>query len=156
MGKDIDRNITRQLWERLKNTFSKNDVIPIENGGTGENNNLDAFRKLIDNDTYIRDIQNTYKNPNLDSIIDGVVYINKKSIYIDMYGEANILDDSINTFTIFAMSNINELKGIKSDFICSLYSTHVYIDNGSLTITINKNPSYSKIQGTNAKAFILY
>lgn len=22
MGKDIDRNITRQLWERLKNTFT--------------------------------------------------------------------------------------------------------------------------------------
>lgn len=33
MGKDIDRNITRQLWERLKNAFTRNDVIPIENGG---------------------------------------------------------------------------------------------------------------------------
>lgn len=35
MGKDIDRNITRQLWERLKNTFTRNDVIPIENGELG-------------------------------------------------------------------------------------------------------------------------
>ena len=36
MGKDIDRNITRQLWERVKNVFTRNDVIPVENGGTGE------------------------------------------------------------------------------------------------------------------------
>ena len=35
LGKDIDKNITRQLWERLKNTFTRNDVIPVENGGTG-------------------------------------------------------------------------------------------------------------------------
>lgn len=32
MGKDIDRNITRQLWEKNKNTFTRNDIIPVENG----------------------------------------------------------------------------------------------------------------------------
>lgn len=47
MGKDIDRNITRQLWERLKNTFSRNDVIPIENGGTGENSISNTFCVVV-------------------------------------------------------------------------------------------------------------
>lgn len=45
MRKDIDINITRQLWERLKNTFSRNDVIPVENGGTGETDLNVVFQK---------------------------------------------------------------------------------------------------------------
>lgn len=54
MGKDIDRNITRQLWERLKNVFTRNDVIPVENGGTGETN-LDLFYpKLVQDERVTR------------------------------------------------------------------------------------------------------
>lgn len=55
MGKDIDRNITRQLWERLKNAFTRNDVIPVKNGGTGVNN-LNAFYPNLATDTEITSI----------------------------------------------------------------------------------------------------
>lgn len=47
MGKDIDRNITRQLWERLKNSFSKNDVIPVANGGTGKKSLSAAYPVMV-------------------------------------------------------------------------------------------------------------
>ena len=47
MGKDIDRNITRQLFEKNKNSFTRNDVIPVENGGTGVTNLEDYYITTI-------------------------------------------------------------------------------------------------------------
>lgn len=155
MGKDIDRNITRQLWERLKKTFTRNDVIPVENGGTGANNDVDAFRHLISNGTTIRGINNTYKNPKLDKIISGTLYLNKKSIFIDLYGTANILEDDT-YFTLIALNNIPELKGIKTDFIYGVFNSHIYIDDGSLTITASKETGATVISGIHSKGFILY
>lgn len=100
MGKDIDRNITRQLWERLKKTFSRNDVIPVENGGTG--GNLDSFYPKLVSDMQIVEL---HKN-NL-PLLDGFHYLdthtaylllNKKSMFIagvfDIARDSNIVSNN--------------------------------------------------------------
>ena len=75
MGKDIEKNITRQLWERLKNVFSKNDVIPIENGGTG--GDLNSFYPKLVSDKYIVEL---HKN-NL-PLLDGFHYLDTHTAYL--------------------------------------------------------------------------
>lgn len=87
MGKDIDRNITRQLWERLKNTFSRNDVIPVKNGGTGETNSYDTVQSLTNNSKFIKIIQNTYKNEKINSVINATLSVNTNSIFINFTGD---------------------------------------------------------------------
>ena len=86
MGKDIDRNITRQLWERLKNTFTRNDVIPVENGGTGVNN-LELFYPKLVEDKYITRIEVKTLTPVNGFTIVGdtnlIIIINKKSMFFD-------------------------------------------------------------------------
>ena len=85
MGKDIDRNITRQLWERLKNTFTKNDVIPVENGGTGVKDLNIAFQKGI-NDKQITTIDKEsitlLNNITMESDFNASFILNKNSILI--------------------------------------------------------------------------
>lgn len=85
MGKDIDRNITRQLWERFKNTFSRNDVIPVENGGTGVKDLKVAFQRGI-NDRYIKQIDKrsiTLLNGiTMGSNFDAIFELNQNSIAI--------------------------------------------------------------------------
>ena len=86
MGKDIDRNITRQLWERLKNTFTNNDVIPVENGGTGVNN-LELFYSKLVEDKFITRIDVKTLTPingftiNRDTNL--TIAINKKSMFFE-------------------------------------------------------------------------
>ena len=86
MGKDIDRNITRQLWERFKNTFTKNDIIPVENGGTGVNNLGLFYPKLVE-DYYITKIEVKTLPPlkgftiNSDTTLS--IVINKKSMFFE-------------------------------------------------------------------------
>ena len=86
MGKDIDRNITRQLWERIKNTFTRNDVIPVENGGTGVNN-LELFYPKLVEDKYITRIEVKTLTPVNGFTIVGdtnlIIIINKKSMFFD-------------------------------------------------------------------------
>ena len=86
MGKDIDRNITRQLWERFKNVFTRNDVIPVENGGTGETN-LDLFYpKLVQDERVTRImIANEALNNGftLQSDSDLQIVLNKKSLFLE-------------------------------------------------------------------------
>ena len=65
MGKDIDKNITRQLWERLKNTFTRNDIIPVENGGTGGKNLLSILPDITNNTKYVKKFQTLLKMKNL-------------------------------------------------------------------------------------------
>lgn len=64
MGKDIDRNITRQLWEKNKNSFTRNDIHNV----TFDKN---SSKFSIINDTLILegffDSNNTY-NFNFDGI----------------------------------------------------------------------------------------
>lgn len=95
MGKDIDRNITSQLWKRLKNTFSRNDVIPVENGGTGETN-LDLFYpKLVQDERVTRLMINNEQLADgftLQSDSDLQIIINKKSLFLE--GVVHVKRDS--------------------------------------------------------------
>lgn len=106
MGKDIDRNITRQLWERLKNTFSKNDVIPIKNGGTG--GDLDSFYPKLVSDTQLLELQK-HSLPLLDGFhyLDthtAYILLNKKSMFIagviDIARDSNITSDEFLNYKI--------------------------------------------------------
>ena len=86
MGKDIDRNITRQLYERFKNIFTRNDVIPVENGGTGVNN-LELFYPKLVEDKFITKILVNTLTPVKGFTIDGdtncSIVINKKSMFFE-------------------------------------------------------------------------
>lgn len=92
MGKDIDRNITRQLWEREQNAstdnvFTKNDVIPVENGGTGVNN-LELFYPKLVEDSNIKKIEVNNLTPTVEGFTfsgdtNFFIMLNKKSIYIE-------------------------------------------------------------------------
>ena len=86
MGKDIDRNITRQLFEKNKNTFTRNDVIPVENGGTGENN-LELFYPKLVKDKNIERISvidaQLLEGFKAESDCTAVIFLNNKSFYIE-------------------------------------------------------------------------
>lgn len=86
MGKDIDRNITRQLLERFKNTFTKNDVIPVKNGGTGVDN-LELFYPKLVEDKYITRIEVKTLTPvkgfTINSDTNLIIIINKKSMFFE-------------------------------------------------------------------------
>lgn len=90
MGKDIDRNITRQLWERENgvtgDVFTKNDVIPVENGGTGVNN-LELFYPKLVEDEYITKIEIQNLTPvngfTINNDTNLKIIINKKSLYFE-------------------------------------------------------------------------
>lgn len=79
-GQDIDRNITRQLWEKNKNVFTRNDVIPVENGGTGVTNTKDIVSIISNGTQYIKTINNTYKNEKINKVINSSIVINSNSI----------------------------------------------------------------------------
>ena len=86
MGKDIDRNITRQLWERLKNSFTRNDVIPVENGGTGERS-LELFYPKLVQDKFIKKIfvinEQLIEGFKAESDCTAVILLHSKSFYIN-------------------------------------------------------------------------
>ena len=86
MGKDIDRNITRQLFERVKNVFTRNDVIPVENGGTGVNN-LELFYPKLVEDKFITRIDVKTLTPingfTINSDTNLTIAINKKSMFFE-------------------------------------------------------------------------
>ena len=87
MGKDIDRNITRQLYERFKNIFTRNDVIPVENGGTGVGNRQSAMYNLTDGSNFITQIKNKYIIAESGEVASIILFINTNSFFIDAGGE---------------------------------------------------------------------
>ena len=149
MGKDIDRNITRQLWERLKNTFTRNDVIPVENGGTGENNLESFYPKLVSDKRLVTfKIKDTHLLPGftLQSDSNAEFQINKKSMYIEgrIHVKKNVISES-NTFLKIALPNLNgySIEKIK----ISPYATSMTIDNNILYLTgyFNTNNEYNNV-----------
>ena len=95
---DIDRNITRQLWERFKNTFSRNDIIPVKNGGTGCGNRQSAVYNLAEDSNYIKAIKNSYVIPESGEVANIILHINTNSFFIDTGGEiSNFKNESIYT-----------------------------------------------------------
>ena len=85
MGKDIDRNITRQLWEKFKNTFTNNDIIPVKNGGTGEKS-LELFYPKLVQDKLITKIfvihAQLIEGFKAESDCTAVILLHSKSFYI--------------------------------------------------------------------------
>ena len=137
MGKDIDRNITRQLWERLKNAFTRNDVIPIENGGTGATNSQNVISNLTNNTKYITLIRNSYKNDKLDRIVDSYIHINTNSIYLYMVGNYTVTnDDNTIPLIVAVFKNVPILKNVKLNAVFNADSATINIDNGTITISI--------------------
>ena len=86
MEKDIDRNITRQLWEKVKNTFTKNDVIPVKNGGTGEKS-LELFYPKLVQDKFIKKIfvinEQLIEGFKAESDCTATILLHSKSFYIN-------------------------------------------------------------------------
>ena len=148
MGKDIDRNITRQLWERFKNTFSRNDIIPVKNGGTGVNN-LDLLYPKLVSDEFVKtvNIKDMQLEPGFTLKGDSTATfnINKKSMYIDgrvhVVRSTGITSDKFISFTIPNISgyNINEIA-------IGSYNTRISINNNicSLYGYFNQENDYNK------------
>lgn len=86
MGKDIDRNITRQLWEKNKNTFTNNDIIPVKNGGTGEKS-LELFYPKLVQDKFIKKLfvihEQLVEGFKAESDCNAVIMLHSKSFYIN-------------------------------------------------------------------------
>ena len=134
MGKDIDRNITRQFWERLKNTFTRNDIIPIKNGGTG--GNLDYFYSKLMSDEHTKsiNIKDIQLKPGfvLQPDSNAEFSFSKKSMYIE--GRIHIIRDP----------NITDIEFVKFNApIINGYSINrVKINRYNTLMTINNNIIY--------------
>ena len=132
MGKDIDRNITRQLFEKNKNSFTRNDVIPVENGGTGVNDLDLLYPKLVE-DSYITTIEVT----NLTQAVEGfkfngstnfTITLNKKSMFFD--GLVSVTRNaSITTNTYLKVEIPNMGYNIKNIKVATNESKFSIVDN---------------------------
>ena len=145
MGKDIDRNITRQLWERFKNTFSRNDVIPVENGGTGVNN-LELFYQKLVSDQEIKyiNLKDIPLEPGFTLQNDSTASFsfNKKSMYIE--GVVHIIRGSNITSKTFMKFNITGINNYSINNIkIGSFGTRMSINNNILSLSGNFNSENS-------------
>ena len=153
MGKDIDRNITRQLWERFKNTFTKNDVIPVKNGGTGVNN-LELFYPKLVEDKYITKIEVKTLTPvkgfTINSDTNLFIIINKKSMYFE--GTINVTRERGLASNVYLKYKL-PIKGYNINNIqFASYSSRFSINNDILSLSgyFDSSDSYK----VTIKAFI--
>ena len=162
MGKDIDRNITRQLWEKEKNVstdnvFTKNDVIPVKNGGTGVTNTNDIVSVITNGTKYIRRVDNTYKNEKIDRIITGYLVINSNSFFINLFGQYNLVNHTEKeTLIVAEFKNTGFLPQVTCDFVYSSNNTTIHMKNGTITITTDVHQSIQKIDASNFQQFITF
>ena len=132
MGKDIDRNITRQLFEKNKNSFTRNDVIPVENGGTGVNN-LELFYPKLVEDSYITTIQVNTSTPAVEGFTFNTntgfsIVINKKSMFFE--GAVNVTRDAnITTSTYLKIKIPNMGYNIRNIQFGSMSTKFSIVDN---------------------------
>ena len=148
MGKDIDRNITRQLWEKFKNTFTNNDIIPVKNGGTGVNN-LELFYPKLVEDSYITKIEVN----NLTPAVEGFTFngntkfsitLNKKSMYFE--GLVNVTrNTNIATETYLIVDIPNMGYNIK-DIKIAPSESRISIIGNKLSLKGYFNPSNNNYQ----------
>ena len=117
MGKDIDRNITRQLYERVKNIFTRNDIIPVKNGGTGVNN-LELFYPKLVEDNYITTIKVQNLTPvkgfTINDDTNLIITINKKSMFFE--GTIHVTRNTGITDSVYLKHEI-PIKGYNIDSI---------------------------------------
>ena len=135
MGKDIDRNITRQLFEKNKNSFTRNDVIPVENGGTGVNN-LELFYPKLVEDGFITKINVNTLTPVNGFTINGdtnlTIVINKKSMFFD--GTIHVTRNTGITENVYLKHEI-PIKGYNINGIqIAPYGSIVYINDNILSL----------------------
>lgn len=161
MGKDIDRNITRQLWERetgvTGDVFTKNDVIPVENGGTGVTNTNDIVSVITNGTKYIRKVDNTYKNEKIDRIITGYLVINSNSFFIHLFGQYNLVNHTeTETLTVAEFKNTGFLPQVTCDFVYSFNNSTIHMKNGTITITTDVNKAIQKIDASKLQQFITF
>ena len=139
MGKDIDRNITRQLWERFKNYFSKNDVIPVENGGTGVKDLDLLYPKLISDERIILSYVKSFKlEPGftLQSDSNALFDINKNSMYIE--GRIHVIRDNNIQSSKFIKISLPNVNGYSINKIkIAPYGTRLTINNNILSLDCN-------------------
>ena len=160
MGKDIDRNITRQLFEKNKNSFTRNDVIPVENGGTGVTNIKDIVSVITNGTKYIKRVNNTYKNEKIDKIVSSYIDINNNSIYLHMIGNYTVTGYEINTPLILA---VFPDTGFMPNVRCSamygnvnnMYATITLYD-GTITISVESPVDIHNIIGNNFRNFFSF
>ena len=163
MGKDIDRNITRQLFEKNKNSFNsftRNDVIPVENGGTGVTNIKDIVSVITNGTKYIRRVTNTYKNEKIDKIVSSYIDINDNSIYLNMLGNYTVTGYEINTPLILA---VFPDTGFMPNVRCSamygninnMYATITLYD-GTITISVESSVDIRNINGAGFRNFFSF
>lgn len=157
MGKDIDRNITRQLWEGSKNNFTRNDVIPVENGGTGSSNLSSLIPTITNNSDIGKRIQNNYKNEKIDSIVRGSVVINTNSFYIDLSGSYNLSNIIANEQLVVAVfKNTGFYPKTKCSCVYNSNNAICSIDNGTITISLKMYQNQTKLNATDLKGFISF
>lgn len=157
MGKDIDRNITKQLWERLKNAFTRNDVIPIENGGTGATNSQNVISNLTNNTKYIDLIRNSYKNDKINKIIDSYIHVNTNSMYLYIAGNYTVTNDDNHIPLILAVfKNAPIFKNVKLNAVFNSERATIDIDNGTITISIRPTATVENISLDQYKTFFTF
>ena len=145
MLKDIDRNITRQLLEKNKNSFTRNDVIPVKNGGTGVDN-LELFYPKLVSDVNVQyiDIKHMNLEPGftLQGDTNATFYFTKKSMYIE--GVIHIIKSADITSTEFLKYTIPGINGYSiSNLKIGSFNTLMSIDNNILTLKANFNAENS-------------
>lgn len=160
MGKDIDRNITRQLWEKNKNSFTRNDVIPVENGGTGVTNIKDIVSVITNGTKYIKRINNTYKNDKIDKTVSSYIDINDNSIYLDMIGTYTVTGYERNTPLILA---VFQDTGFMPNVRCNAkygnvnnVNATITLYDGTITISVESPVDIRSIIGTSFRNFFSF
>lgn len=189
MGKDIDRNITRQLLEKetgvTGDVFTKNDIIPVENGGTGVNNlelftqKLNVFTKndvipvenggtgvtnindivsFISNGAqYIKTIKNTYKNEKIDKVINSSIDINSNSILLRMVGNYKVTGYEINTPLILAVfQNTGFMPNVRCSARYGIHNATISLYDGTITISIEASNELTTLNANNYGNFFSF
>nr|DAX14982.1 MAG TPA: hypothetical protein [Caudoviricetes sp.] len=157
MGKDIDRNITRQLWERLKNTFTRNDVIPIENGGTGVDNSKDIVSVLTNGTKYVKQVSNTYKNEKINDMVKARININDNSLYLNIWDHYTVTDYEPNTNLILAeFKNTGFMPNVRCSALYGVLNATITLYDGTITISINSPSEINTINGNDFRQFFSF
>ena len=135
MGKDIDRNITRQLYEKFKNIFTRNDIIPVKNGGTGVDN-LELFYPKLVEDEYITRIEVKTLTPvkgfTINADTNLLIIINKKSMFFE--GTIHVTRNTSITTNVYLKHEI-PIKGYNINNIqIAQYASTVSINDNILSL----------------------
>ena len=145
------------MWERLKNTFTRNDVIPVVNGGTGETNNHDFVQSLTNNSKFEKIIQNTYKNEKIDSVINSTLSINTNSIFVNFTGNYKVNNHVSGEPLILAVfKNTGFMEKVSCSAVYGSAKATITLYKGTITISITPSRAITDVYSDNYKGFISF